>query len=262
MPHPQTHRQSSDSSGAQTYHPGTSQLPLDVAERAFRLLMAGPEPLSVDGVALGLGLPARPIPLDELRAILLHPSCGRVTRDEVWRHLVTQARTHRGAWMVAAVAVAMPMLRRLARGLSERITREREDLEADVLTCFMEALGRVNLVWTHPTLRLARLTQAAVLRAHPADEPQAVPEPDPVGESSLAYPDGHVDLLLAGAVRQKVITADMAELLGVTRMENIPLSVYCRRHGLDYWATLKRRQRAEARLVAALVSGELSRFDA
>jgi hypothetical protein len=234
-----------------------SLLPLDIADKAFRLLVTGPQPLSVDGAALGRGLPARDIAIDELRAILLHPSCGRATRDEVWRHLISQARAHRGAWMVAAVAVAMPMLRRLTRALSETVPLEREDLEAEILTCFMEALDRVNLAWTHPVLRLARLTRCSVLRRHRTDQAHAVAEPDGAGEPVIC-PVGHVDLLLAGAVRQGILTPEMAQILGVTRLGNVSLSLYCWRHGLNYAATLKRRQRAEARLVAALLNGELS----
>ncbi len=41
---------------------------LDVLDTSFRLLVAGPSPLAIDGAALGHGLPARLIPLDQLRA--------------------------------------------------------------------------------------------------------------------------------------------------------------------------------------------------
>jgi hypothetical protein len=43
---------------------------------AFGMLTTGPGPLSLDGAAVGHGLPRRPIPLNELRAILLRPSTG------------------------------------------------------------------------------------------------------------------------------------------------------------------------------------------
>ncbi|TDD92945.1 hypothetical protein E1293_00280 [Actinomadura darangshiensis] len=52
---------------------GESEPALDVAEKTFDLLTRGPAALSLDGAALGNGLPARLIALDELRAILLHP---------------------------------------------------------------------------------------------------------------------------------------------------------------------------------------------
>ncbi|GAA2826320.1 hypothetical protein [Nonomuraea rubra] len=233
--------------------------PLDLAERAFRLLMQGPQPLAVDGTALGPGLPVRPIPLDELGTLLLHPSCPRATRDEVWRHLIEQARTHRGAWMVAAVALATPMLRRLLKTLAQTLPVEREELEAEMLACFMEALGRVELSWSHLVLRLSRLTQFAVLRAHAIDRADLLPEPDMSdGQQALRYPSGHVDELLERAVELGVITAQAAELISMTRLDSISLSTYCRARGLLYCTELKRRQRAEARLRQALLGGDLS----
>ncbi|NJP96431.1 hypothetical protein HCN51_44570 [Nonomuraea sp. FMUSA5-5] len=233
--------------------------PLDLAERLFRLLMEGPQPLAVDGTALGSGLPARPVPLDELGVLLLHPSCSRTTRDEVWRHLIEQARTHRGAWMVAAVALAAPMLRRLIRTFTETLYVEREELEAEVLACFMEALGRAELSWSHPLLRLSRLTQFAVLRSHAIQRPDLLPEPDIDGDGrTLRYPAGHADLLLTRAVELGIISADAAELISMTRLDHLPLNAYCRARGVLYCTALKRRQRAEARLRQALLNGDLS----
>ncbi|WP_431921663.1 hypothetical protein [Nonomuraea jabiensis] len=241
-------------------------LPLDVAEHAFALLMRGPAPLSADGAHLGHGLPARPIPLSELREMLLHPCCTRATRDHVWRHLIDQARTHRGAWMVAAVALAIPMLRRLITGLASKIPAERidrEDLEAEVLTAYMEALCRVNLAWSHPLLRLSRLTHIAVIRAHSSNQAALLADPDLTdradsGHQTFAYPGGHPDLLLARAVAHQIITCEEAELIAFTRLEGIPLSSYCRRRGLLYCTALKRRQRAETALYQALQAGDLS----
>ncbi|MGW2157516.1 hypothetical protein [Nonomuraea sp. NPDC001699] len=244
---------------------------LDVAEHAFHLLMRGPDPLSVDGAALGQGLPARPIPMDELRMILLHPSCSRITRDHVWRHLIEQARTHRGAWMVAAVALAIPMLRRLVTALTIEIhgergnrlaSADREDLEAEVLAAYMEALTRVKLAWSHPVLRLSRLTQFAVLRAYVPQRPTLLADPDLIDraeerQQSLACPTGHPDLLLAQAVAEGVITRDEAELIGLTRLEGVSLSSYCRRRGLLYCTALKRRQRAENALYQAFLKRNL-----
>ncbi|MFI7131297.1 hypothetical protein ACIBQ1_36820 [Nonomuraea sp. NPDC050153] len=240
-------------------------LPLDVAEHAFALLMRGPAPLSVDGAQLGHGLPARPIPLNELREILLHPSCSRTTRDHVWRQLIDQARTHRGAWMVAAVTMAIPMLRRLISTLASKIPAERidrEDLEAEVLTAYMEAMCRVNLAWSHPLLRLSRLTHIAVIRAHATDQPALLADPDLTdradsGHQTLAYPAGHPDLLLARAVAQQIITDEEAELIAFTRLEGVPLSSYCRRRGLLYCTAIKRRQRAETALYQALQAGDV-----
>ena len=48
--------------------------PFDAADAAFRLLCAGPQPLALHASQVAAGLPDRPVPLDELRVLLLHPS--------------------------------------------------------------------------------------------------------------------------------------------------------------------------------------------
>src|SRR6266511_297971 len=70
--------------------------PFDVLEAAFRLLTSGPEPVSLDGRVVGQGLPARPINLDELRQLLLHPSVGFAARDAAVAWLARHARDHGG----------------------------------------------------------------------------------------------------------------------------------------------------------------------
>jgi hypothetical protein len=255
-------------SPASTAAPASS-LPLDIAEYAFDLLTRGPAPLSVDGAALGDELPARLIPLDELRLMLVHPSCSRTTRDQVWRHLIERARTERCAWMVAAVALAIPMLGRLVVMLADRLAAEQaadrlqhadqEDLQAEVLAAYMEALPRVKLTWSHPLLRLSRLTQFAALRALAIQQPKLLDDPDQLDHAehthqTLTYPAGHPDLLLNQAVAEGIITAAEAELIGFTRLEGIPLSAFCRRRGLLYCTILKRRQRAENALYQAILT--------
>ena len=90
--------------------------PLNSADAAFRLLTQGPEPLSVDGRRIGGTLPPRRIPLDELKRLLLRPSAGIATRDAAWTVLVTRARCDGPSWVIGAVGVALPGLRRAAAG--------------------------------------------------------------------------------------------------------------------------------------------------
>jgi hypothetical protein len=68
----------------------------EVLEKAFSLLVAGPEPLSLDG-RLVRELPSRPIPLDELRGRLLHPSISYRTRDVALVLLLRRAKREGGA---------------------------------------------------------------------------------------------------------------------------------------------------------------------
>lgn len=227
--------------------------PFEVAANSFRLLTTGPQPLAVDGAALGGGLPVRPIALSELAVILMHPSCGHVTSDRVWRLLIEQARTGNPAWMVGAVGVALPGLRQAAyrlRGFSG-------DVQAELLTAFVAALGSVPLAGSRVVQRLLSATFAAARAALRTDEP---PRTGPGG--TLVIAGGHPDFVLARAVVAGVITAVEAELIGATRLEGVSVAGYAQRLGKHPKAIYKARDRAEARLVAAVHAGELTDTDA
>jgi len=234
--------------------------PLDVAETTFRLLTAGPEPLSVDGAELGHGLPGRRIPLHELAAILMHPSCAYAASDMVWRLLIERARTSGPAWVVGAVGVALPGLRAAARRLSRTYSG---DVEAEVLTGFLAALRQVKPGGPRVVQRLcsaALVTARAALRAsEPARADVTGPAP---GSAPPPSPSGHPDFVLACAVAAGVITAVEADLIGATRLEDVPVAEYAHQRGKSYWAVSKARARAEERLVAAIRSGVLSDADA
>ena len=68
-------------------------------------------------------------------------------------------------------------------------------------------------------------------------------------------PWGHPDLVLADAVLEGVISADDAELIGSTRLEDQNLKQAARVRGITHAAARHRRSRAERRLVEYLASG-------
>jgi hypothetical protein len=82
--------------------------PLDSADASFRALTTGPQPLALHTASLAPGLPDRQVPLDELRALLLHPATGARTRNQVWAELIRRARSGSPAWVVGLVGVARP----------------------------------------------------------------------------------------------------------------------------------------------------------
>ena len=61
--------------------------PFDTMEKTFGILCSGPTPLALDGTKFE-GLPDRAIALDELKAILLHPSMPLESRNTVIGELV------------------------------------------------------------------------------------------------------------------------------------------------------------------------------
>src|SRR5579863_10251308 len=93
-----------------------NESPFAMLEVSFRLLSEGPRPLELDGSDFA-GLPARPVPLAELRSILLHPSTSYATRDRVLGELIRRARADQ-AWLVGLAGTLLPGLRTAAFPLS------------------------------------------------------------------------------------------------------------------------------------------------
>ena len=232
----------------------------DEIEQRFRLLCAGPEPLAVDGTTVGHGLPRRLIPLSELAAILMHPSCSFAARDEVWRLLVARARTGDAGWTVGAVGVALPGLRRAAYRLRRGSAG---DVQAALVTEFLVALQRVDIDQPRVISRLLSAAQTAARIALRVTEPATSIEANEASSFPLSRtPEGHPDVLLARAVAIGVLTADEAELIGVTYLQDVSVADYADRAGVSRWTVYKRRKAAETRLVEAIRSGALSDPDA
>ena len=227
-------------------------MPLDAARSAFEWLVTGPHPVSVDG-RLFPGLPARRVPLNEVRDRLLRRRCPQTLRDAVWTHLVLLARTEGGTWTVGCVGVALPALTSVAATLSARFADDPRDIHAAVLTGFIAALGEIDL--RKPRIML-RLRWAAYRAGHTAVR-EALDTPAPAGHGFRSTPPpppwGHPDFVLARAVAENAITPPEAELIGSTRLEGVALADAASARGLTYQAVKKARQRAEHRLVAYLL---------
>lgn len=235
--------------------------PLRVAEDAFRVLVADPTPLSLDGRLVGHGLPRRPMPLDELRAVLLHPATGRTARDTTWRLLVARARADGPAWVVGTVGVALPGLRQAAARLLR--STGNDDTEAELLAGFLTALATIEVKEPRVAGRLCNAAyiaaRAALRRAEAARAGRVETVSGPAGPP---VPWGHPDLVLAHAVRQGVLSVREAAVIGATRLEDITLSAYANKLGSTYEAVKRCRARGEARLLTALRDGRLDDPDA
>jgi len=228
--------------------------PFATLERAFATLTAEPRPLALDGTGIA-GLPERPIPLDELRARLLHPSTRYATRDAVLGVLIGRARAERGAWTVGLAGVLLPGLRRAITPLVAACPGKAADLEAEMLAGLLVAVERCAPGRPRPAGFLCgRGFDAAkrLLRAELAE--RARPGHDPVS-AEPPKPFGHPDFVLARAVVAGAIRADDAELIGATRLGEMTLADAAVAWGLSYQAAERRRHRAETALVAFVVDG-------
>jgi len=72
-------------------------------------------------------------------------------------------------------------------------------------------------------------------------------------------PWGHPDFVLVAAVGAGVLTLDEARLIGVTRLEHVPVKDYADWLGERPNTVVARRLRAENRLTAAITAGEMPR---
>jgi transposase len=237
--------------------PGGERSPIQVADDAFALLCAGPEPLVVDGAAIGHGLPAKSVPLDVVRDVVTNRAAPVELRDALWRLLVQRARTGGSAWVVGAVGVAVPGLRSAAGRLVRGRHLDRDDLDAQVIAGFLQALREVDTdrprVWSR--LYWAAFHAGERYRDREADQAGVpLPAEGPQAPPAVA---GHPDLVLARAVVTGVISREDAELIGVTRLERVPLSELARRVGTAASVLYRQRRRAEQALVAAITGGTL-----
>ena len=184
--------------------------PFDAADAAFRLLCAGPQPLALHASKVAAGLPDRPVPLDELRVLLLHPSTSARARNQVWAELVRRARAGDPAWMIGLAGIAMPGLRRAAGSLAAAYRGDPADLQAEVLTGFLAAVRALDPDDLEPVPLASRLCWAAWRAGQQhacADAGWAARRRDLAGwRDGPDLPWGHPDFVLAAAVRQGILT--------------------------------------------------------
>lgn len=231
----------------------SSSSALHAVETAFTALSAGDAPLTLPAVLLGDAVPVdtSEVTVAEVRAILTATGAqvpGTV-RDAVWAELVRRARLHPGVWTLAAAGMAVPALRKLAAGFARSYDGPIEDLDADILTGFLEQLAVVDTgkqgifpdLWWAARRTGSRTSAAQIDFTRHAAGYASVPPPAPCG---------HEDLVLARAQRHGVITAEDAELIGMTRLDGMSLAEAAEALGASKNAVKIRRQRAEARLVA------------
>jgi DNA-directed RNA polymerase specialized sigma24 family protein len=247
---------------------------LQAADTAFAALTCDPDPLTLncDGLTpspgadptrrrAGLGLPDGEVSLRVLRDwMLAHPK-RYAARDAVWRELAIRARLGEPQWIIAAVGMAMPALIRCAGRLAAGYRGDPNDLDAEVLTGFLEALrGRLDL--DRPGL-YARLCWAAYRAGHAArraDENYLLLDDldAALGSKTPQLPYGHPDLLVQRAAALQLIDSDDAELFIQVRLAHRAIEPIAVARDISVDTLRRRLDRATARLAEALAGGLLT----
>lgn len=265
-----------------------STLPvLDGIRVSWEWLCVDPHPVTVAGAEID-GLSDRPIPLDELRTLMLDPGTGTAVRDAVWSYLLTRSRRDGPTWTVACAGMALPMLAGVYRECVPRSVGDRDDIASEIVAGFVAALATIDLArpglvsalrWAALRAGLGAIREAVDAPIpHPHDRLLADVLNTPIAGSDAetattarrwesAPPparSAHPDLVLAAAVADGVITTSEAELIGETRLQGVALGAVAERAGRTVGAVTMRRLRAEMRLVDHLLGpdGAQDRRDA
>ncbi|MCI4066197.1 hypothetical protein MRQ36_28060 [Micromonospora sp. R77] len=237
--------------------------PLTAADAAFAALTCEPAALTlnVDTVASDGNLPAGVVALPALRQWLLtHPGAHTV-RDAVWRELVRRARLDGPAWVIAAVGMAMPALRRYAGQLCVGYTGDPVDIDAEILAGFLTALrDRVDLARDAPYASLCRAAWRAgrELRRQ-AHEYTTVDDVEHLaGPRTPTVPYGHPDLLVRRAVGLGILDTEDEQPYIDVRLGRRAIEPIAARLGITVDALRMRFGRIDSRLADALASGFLT----
>jgi hypothetical protein len=230
--------------------------PLDAAQRAFDLLVCPPAPLAFDGRGFA-GLPNRILPLDELKKLLIADATSRPVRDAVWRELVVRARRDGPAWVVAAVGIAMPGLRRMAGLLAKGWPGDSSDRDSELLTGFVDRLRSIDLADTRIAGKLIDAGARAVKAARAREEGADAIRVQATWSLPPQQPWDHPDWVLTRAVAQAVIDPDEYLLIAGTRLDQLALATVADKLGLSVPLAAAWRRKAERRLAEAIRAGEL-----
>lgn len=211
---------------------------------------------------IDLDLPEGDVPLPALRDWLMaHPS-AYTARDTVWRELIRRARQGKPEWVIAAVGMAMPALVAMAGALAAGYHGDPADIDAEILTGFLEGLRRgVDPAQDAPHASLCftawragwdlRLAQRDLLPVNDIEHAAA--------ESRLPrHPYGHVDLLVYRAAALGLIDSEDVEPYIEIRLGGRTPQLVAEQARIEFEMLRMRLIRADARIAQALSDGTLT----
>ncbi|MGS2618081.1 hypothetical protein ACVCAH_26680 [Micromonospora sp. LZ34] len=237
--------------------------PLDAADAAFAALTSDPEPLSVDLDMFGPddGLPTGVMALPALRDWLLARPRAYTARDVVGRELIRRARLCGPQWVIAAVGMAMPALRRYAGQLCAGYRGDPDDIGAEILTGFLAALrDHVDVARPAPYAALCRAAwRAGYALRRQAGEFTPVEDVDHVtGPRTPRVPYGHPDVLVRRAVGLGILDPDDEQPYIDVRLGRRAVEPIAAGLGITADALRMRLGRIDTRIADALARGLLT----
>ena len=230
---------------------------LEAIERQFTELAAPPAPLTLDGCAIGYGLPQRPIPLDELRILLLKRQTPWPVKNAVWAELVSRAQHQREPWITAALGMMMPALKKIAGDAARGFRGDISDFDSEIVEGVLYALNTVDAaassVYSSVLFMARRYGHEARINADRING-RTDDYDDAVSVGYRASVAGHPDLVLARAVRDRGLSNDDAGLIARAHLDGDGTSALAEMRGVSPYLVRRQLARAENRLVKFLSS--------
>jgi DNA-directed RNA polymerase specialized sigma24 family protein len=236
---------------------------LRAADLAWAALTCDPDPMTLDTADLeaGHGMPAGRMPLPELRTWLLGHPYAYAARDAVWRELMLRARLRGPEWTIAAVGMAMPALINAAARLGTGYRGDTDDLEAEILTGFLQALrDHLDLTRQAPYASACFAAWRAGL-AHRREHQSYIPVDDielVISSRLPQLPYGHPDLLVERAAAMRLIDPDDVQPWIDVRLGRRAIEPIAAARGLSVDTLRMRLARADLRVAEALAEGALT----
>ncbi|MFS8096183.1 hypothetical protein LFM09_03500 [Lentzea alba] len=180
-------------------------------------------------------------------------------KNAVWAELVRRAQTEPEPWITVAMGMMMPALKKIAGTAARSFRGDIADFDSEIVEGVLYALNSVQA--DSPTVYSSLLFMA---RRYGHD---ARINADRLNGRSGSYNEttiarhqpragGHPDLVLARAVRDRVLSNEEAGLIAEARLDGEGTSRLAEKRGLSPYLVRRQLAQAESRLVNFL-SGTL-----
>ncbi|KAF4408931.1 hypothetical protein [Streptomyces lycii] len=251
-------------------HPA-GRSPLGALEASFLALGTAPVPLTLPA-HLVCEDPEQPVlTVDQVRVRLAYPATSPALRAQTWREVVRRAQRIGRPWDTVAVAMAVPVLRRMLARLARPAHVERAEVEQEALAAVAAAVPVVDVDTADVGRELFAAADRAVHRLVYAARRRAERESGTLTAyvGRLASSGSHAECwnstpatepgeagdeyaVLAQAVSTDVVGLAEARLIARTRLRGEPMQRLAVERGVSVRQLYRHRAVAEQRLAKHL----------
>jgi len=176
------------------------------------------------------------IVLSELGRALLEPTVSQNERDRTWATVVSNARNNRSPWIIIAIGLAMPGLRGAVKHAVPYAPhfQDRIELESAAIAGFISAITDINIERSKICARLCNRAYVAARRCAIEISRYQRQLQSPIYESHPPSNQfGHIDLVLATAIQEDIITRVQATLIIDCCIDKQSITASAEAQGLD-----------------------------